>query len=106
MLISDENSAVIPLNQATNAAAIGLHLDQLVLTQPKISLADAIKQLHSAMFTSARGDREDAPNVAIIVTDREGDLQLAIDEAEIARSKGISLSAVGIGSTVCIFMKC
>lgn len=42
MLISDENSGVIPLNQATSAAAIDLHLDVLKLDAPKVHLSEGM----------------------------------------------------------------
>lgn len=54
------------------------------------------------MFSAANGDRPDAPNIAIVVTDREGDLQSAVDEAEVAKSKGISMSILGVGGQVCL----
>ena len=127
MLISDVNSAVIQLNQATSAASIGLHLDVLKFNLPKLHLSEGkcnlmtmyyldipiakhgfachlyilgIKQLYSEMFSESNGDRQDAPNIAIVVTDREGSLQSAIDESDVAKSKDIFMSVVGIGSQV------
>ena len=40
MIISDENTALIQLNQATSAAAINIHLDMLRFNLPKLHLAD------------------------------------------------------------------
>ena len=60
----------------------------------------AIKQLHTDMFNVDNGDRMDAPNIAIIVTDREGSLLTAVEEANIARNKGINMAVVGLGKQV------
>ncbi len=37
-------------------------------------LFSVIKQLYSELFSGANGDRADDPNIAIIATDREGNL--------------------------------
>ena len=63
-------------------------------------LFSAIKLLYSELFTGANGDRADAPNIAIIATDREGSLQSAIDEAQQAQKNGIKLMAIGVGEQV------
>ena len=54
------------------------------------------------MFTTDNGDREDAVNVAIVVTDREGNLQTAVEQAEVAREKDIHFVGVAVGNLVCI----
>ena len=56
--------------------------------------------MHSELFTPANGDREDAPNIAIIMTDRAGSLQSAVHQSNVARSKGIHVTVIGIGGQV------
>lgn len=59
-----------------------------------------MKQLHDAMFTPTNGDRKNAPNKLIVITDREGDLEEAVQESEVAKEKGVDVTAVAVGDQV------
>ena len=58
--------------------------------------------MHEKMFTVEKGDRPDAPNVAILLTDGESsvDKQFTLPQADQARSKGITIYSIGVGEQV------
>ena len=58
--------------------------------------------MHEALFTAVNGDRSDADNVAIVITDGVStwDKNLTIPEAETARLKGIQIVSVGVTDKV------
>ena len=60
---------------------------------------EALKVMHEEQFTDSNGDRIDAINVAIVLTDGEStvDPERTIPEAQEARRKGITIFAIGIG---------
>lgn len=74
----------------------------ITILDTNVFLFAGIKRIHNEMFTAANGDREDAPNLVIVVTDREGDLQNAVKEATLAKEKGITLQILGVGEQVSI----
>ena len=78
------------------------YLDQSTNTQ------EALKYMRETMFTSRNGDRPNAPNSAIIITDgvpvipgdRNEARRLAIQEADRARSQGINIFTIGVGPEI------
>ena len=56
--------------------------------------------MHSQIFTKANGDRDYAPNMVVVVTDSESDLQSAVYQSDMARDKGIDFMAIGVGEQV------
>ena len=61
--------------------------------------ASALRTMHSAMFTPVNGERPEVPDVAIVITDGQSNVnQLqTLPEARIAKHRGITIFAVGIG---------
>lgn len=58
----------------------------------------AIENLVTNVFTLQNGDRVDAPNLAIIITDgRSSDSTYTVPWANVAKSMGIHLVCVGVG---------
>jgi hypothetical protein len=55
--------------------------------------------MRTQIFTSQNGDRDDVPNIAIILTDGVSNVNSreTIPEAERVRSEGIHIYAIGIG---------
>ncbi|KAJ8314226.1 hypothetical protein KUTeg_008787 [Tegillarca granosa] len=85
--------------------------------QTKHSLIDAINRIHhqsggtntdSAIdyllkhsFTARNGDRSDAPNIAVIITDgQSSSRQSTIREANLLHNRGITTVAIGIGGGI------
>ena len=64
----------------------------------QVSLNAALSQLRSAQFLSSRGDRSNAPNIAIIImasSPSDSDVLLSANDA---KSAGIKLLTIGIGA--------
>lgn len=61
--------------------------------------ADALRALWSQMFTSYHGDRADAKNIAILITDGISNMNSYRTEIEAntAKSRGVHIYVVGIG---------
>lgn len=64
--------------------------------------AEAINFMHNQQFISSRGDRSDAINVAIVITDGASRVnpEDTIPEAESAQADGIEIVAIGISDGV------
>ena len=62
----------------------------------------ALRLMHRDMFVEVKGDRKDAPNLAIIITDGEPTVDIIQTSPEIkaAKQKGIVILAIGIGNNV------
>ena len=60
--------------------------------------ADAIRLARTEVFNGANGDRANAPNLMIVLTDGSSNDNVAtLKEAELARSEGTHIISVGIG---------
>lgn len=66
-------------------------------------IAGGLNMVRSTVFQSNRGDRSDAPNVCVLLTDGQsasGDKSNALARARDVRRAGIKMFAVGVGSGV------
>ena len=54
------------------------------------------------MFTPQHGDRENAPNIGVVITDGESTTEShnTLPEADAARRHGIAMFAIGVGDEV------
>ncbi len=59
--------------------------------------ASALRMMREDVFSGGYGDREDVPDVAIVVTDGASTEEDTIDEARLAHAQGITVLALGIG---------
>ena len=61
--------------------------------------ADALQTLRHDVFNPANGDRPDASNIAIVITDGESNVHKdrTVKEAELLRSAGTRIYVIGIG---------
>ena len=58
--------------------------------------------MHNEMFSAVNGDRTDAPNIGVVITDGASsvDADRTIPEAQAAKEKGVELFAIGVGDEV------
>ena len=76
-------------------------INTIVYTHGTTNTADGLRFLYTNMFTLGNGDRQDAPNVAVVFTDGESnDPQATMQEAFKAKTNNIHIITVGIGSWV------
>jgi len=95
-----------------NRATVHFHLDSFSSDQDILSAlqnvpyteggtftADALRLLREDVFTSSRGDRDDAPNSAIIVLDGVSNIlpQETLEEARLVLQDNIQIYSIGIG---------
>ncbi len=62
--------------------------------------ADGLNMLRTVLFTSANGDRLDVPNIGIVITDGQSNInpKQTLPEAVNCRLNGIHLMVVAIGN--------
>jgi hypothetical protein len=59
----------------------------------------ALEHLHSQVFISTMGDRSEAPNLAIVITDGKSSDNIAtVTHASTLKQQGVHVIAIGIGS--------
>ncbi|WAR25836.1 CO6A4-like protein [Mya arenaria] len=86
------------LNNYTTKAQMLNHIQTLDVRQGGTNTGLAIENLNVDVFTPFRGDRSEAPNVAVIVTDgKSNDNAYTVQQATIAKANGIHMIVVGIG---------
>jgi collagen type VI alpha len=74
-------------------------VDRIKYIYGDTNTAGALKTMRTRIFSTVKGDRERVPNVAVIVTDGESNINHTetIPEAKLARQAGIEIYAIGVG---------
>merc|ERR1719367_2272180 len=87
------------MNDYASRAEVERAIDEIVYRQGNTNTADGIATMRDELFASGNGERPGVPNVAIVVTDGQSNINRprTIPEAEQARSQNIKIYAVGIG---------
>ena len=96
------------LNTYHRKADILNMIDRIPFLDQSTNTQEAIKYTRETMFTPQNGDRPYAPNSAIIITDGVPRIpvnvnearRLAVQEAELTRSRGINIFAIGVGPEI------
>jgi len=87
------------LNRYTNAQDIVRAIGNIPYDAGSTRTDLALQYARTNVFTSNHGDRADAPNVAIILTDgKSSDAKLTATQAELLLRANVKVIAVGIGS--------
>ena len=78
-----------------------LHEPKALTIEPELNQNKTIVK-HCSLHLLPLGDRPDALNIAIVITDGEStiDKERTIPEAEAARAAGITVFAIGIGADI------
>ncbi|XP_021375374.1 cartilage matrix protein-like [Mizuhopecten yessoensis] len=87
------------LNQYSTTDTLYKAIDNIQYMLGNTNTAAGLRVTRSAMFTVDHGDRPDAENIAIIVTDGVSNVNSrnTIPEAEMMRNSGIKIYAIGVG---------
>uniref|UniRef100_A0A0B7ART5 Collagen alpha-3(VI) chain n=2 Tax=Arion vulgaris TaxID=1028688 RepID=A0A0B7ART5_9EUPU len=66
----------------------------------KSSGGDALKEIRTNIFTAKGGNRQDVPNIIILITDDKNsdDQPLFLEEAQLLKAAGVKIVAVGVDS--------
>lgn len=89
------------LNSYSTSQEIMDAIDEIPYRYGSTNTFGGLKMMRTEFFSAANGDREDVPDVTIILTDGVSNIngRKTIGEAELARAEGIHIYAVGIGLT-------
>ncbi|KAH3775135.1 hypothetical protein DPMN_176532, partial [Dreissena polymorpha] len=100
-IFSDRTYIQFNLNQHMTQQSVDNAIANIPYIAGTTNTGQALKDAYTKMFTAANGDRADAPNIAIVVTDgRSGDRVLTTSEAQKLRNQGVQVFAVGVGPNV------
>ena len=97
----DEATVRFHLNTYATKEDVLQAIDNLPWTRGRTNTADAIHKVRTEMFTSSNGDRFDPPNMAVIITDGQSNVneEDTLPEAMEARLEGIHMMAVAVGTS-------
>lgn len=102
-LITFSNMAILhfQLNQYNTSESIVNAIKNLPYHHGLTYTDAALKLLKSSSFVKSHGDREDAPNIAIVITDgRSHNSQATVAAANALKKDGITIFSIGIGNSV------
>ena len=98
---SKTNEVVLQLKDGTTKGAVESALDGINRLKSGTYTAAAIQSMANSMFSSPNGDRLGVVNIGIVVTDaKSANTPATVAAANDARSKGIALFAVGVGTNL------
>lgn len=96
---SSKYTIAFNLNEFSTKRELERAIDRLPLRFGSTNTAQGIRAMHLDMFTPSKGDRSNAPNIAIIITYGPSiSPQSTTQEAMLAKAKGVHVFAVGLGS--------
>lgn len=86
------------LNEYSTSATLNVGIDNITYMLGNTNTAAGLRMMRN-MFAPEHGDRSDADNVAIIITDGVSniDSRRTVPEAEAAKFAGIKIYAIGVG---------
>lgn len=102
---SDNYQAQFNLNSYSTKQDVQLALRRIPFIGNRTNTASAIQYMKDVIFTAANGDRADAPNFAIVLSDGNSNInqQDTILRAVQARNAGIRMIAFAVGTDVNLF---
>ncbi|KAK3599021.1 hypothetical protein CHS0354_012500 [Potamilus streckersoni] len=101
VIYSTDVSIQFHLNRYSKKTDLLAAIDKIPYIYGSTNTADGLKTMRTEMFKAANGDRPDAENIAIIITDGISNInsRRTVPEAVQARAIGIHIYAIGIGLT-------
>ena len=77
-------------------------IEEIPWKDQETNTSGAIRLMRTELFTPARGDRPEVPNIGVVITDGESnrDADRTIPEANLAKSDGIVMFSLGIGREI------
>lgn len=87
------------LNAIDNQEDLLAYIDNIPYTYGNTHTASALQAMRDTIFIRPNGDRPDAPNIAIVMTDGESNINSGrtIPEANAAKAEGVEIYGIGIG---------
>lgn len=93
----DEANVSFHLNAYRSKSAMTTAINNLQYRPGGTNIVDALRLLRTNVFTKSKGDRGDAPNIAILLSANDDNVNasLAADEADKTRAASIQFYGVG-----------
>ena len=90
------------LNTHNTKTAVQEAIKNVVYMGSFTNTSGGLRHMKDIQFTSARGDRSNVPNIAIVITDgvSNRDTDRTIPDAEAARANGVKIFSVGITNLI------
>lgn len=102
---SDSNYPQFFLNRYNSKEDVQLALRRIPFVGNRTNTAAGLQYMNDQIFTAANGDRADAPNFAIVLTDGNSNIDQpnTIPTAVRSRNQGITVIAFAVGTDVNLF---
>ncbi|XP_021375359.1 uncharacterized protein LOC110464458 isoform X7 [Mizuhopecten yessoensis] len=100
VLVFNSNVKVtLLLNAIDNKQDLLTYIDNIPYSYGNTHTASALQAMRDTIFIPSHGDRSDAPNIAIVMTDGESNINSGrtIPEANAAKREGVEIYGIGIG---------
>lgn len=94
---SNKVRVVFQLNDFSTSLEMLQALERITYNSGETNTADALNEMHTQMFTNKNGDRDNVPNVVIMLTDgltSNLHAERTTREAETIRNNGIEIYAI------------
>ena len=90
------------LNQFRDAQSVNAAVSRVVYTGGMTNLAGGLRQARVDLFQEFNGDRPNAPNMVIVLTDGRPDTEISntVREADLLKSAGADIITVGVTGNV------
>lgn len=90
------------LNTYNTSEEILRAIDRIRYKDENTNTSGALWKMRSIMFTTQNGDRKNAPNIAIVITDGKStyDHNLTLPYANEAKRAGITIVVIGVGDLI------
>ena len=102
MTFANVGRNIVYLNQFSDKSDLIDAIRDVPYENGNTKTSGGLRVMHFEQFTRANGDRADAPNIAIVMTDGEStwDSDRTIPDAEAARIAGIQIYSIGITESI------
>ncbi len=101
VIMGETPELIFPLNRYTTANELKREILDLNFPGGKANIAEAFKLIRTDLFIGQNGDRSDARNIAVIVTDFKDtiDNDRLVFEAAKTRAAGVEVFAIGLSES-------
>lgn len=107
VLFSDNVRLGFNMDQFITRLDIIEEVQRLPYLRGSTNTAAALRYVTNTMFTQMGGDRNNARNVAFLITDgQSNNREETMKEAKTLKDKGIDLFVAGIGKTIFVQLSC
>ncbi|XP_033728446.1 collagen alpha-1(XII) chain-like [Pecten maximus] len=99
IVFNSDVKVTLLLDAIDNQRDLLTYIDNIPYSYGNTNTASALQAMRDTIFIPSNGDRPDAPNVAVVMTDGESNINSGrtIPEANAAKREGVEIYGIGIG---------